>query len=83
MCIHYFAHVTAVDWNGVVPTDGQWESLGACPFEKLEDIKGTQSAISSKCFARIVAMFGPASGLLSEHDEAEGGDGDCGGCGLL
>ncbi len=50
----FFAHIMAVDWNGVVPTDEQWESLGAHPFEKLEVIKGSQSVISSNALLKLL-----------------------------
>ncbi len=42
MHIYYFVHIMAVDWHGIVPTDEQWKSLGARPFEALEDVKGMQ-----------------------------------------
>ncbi len=42
------------NWDGVVPTGEQWQSLGSHAFECLEDIKGQQSAISSRALLELL-----------------------------
>ncbi len=47
-----------INWDSVVPTGEQWQSLGGCAFECLEDINGQQSTISSRALLELLHHLG-------------------------
>ncbi len=48
----------AISWDGVLPTPEQWDSLQGHTFECLEDIKGAQSAISTRALLELLHRMG-------------------------
>ncbi len=48
----------AVNLDGVIPTQEQWGVLEGHAFECLEDIKGAQSAISTRALLELLHRMG-------------------------
>ncbi len=44
----------AVNWDGVSTTEDQWMALEGCPFDCLEDVRGQQSATSTRALMELL-----------------------------
>ncbi len=53
-----FQFAMEISWDGVLPTPEQWESLQGRAFECMEDIKGAQSAISTRALLELLRRLG-------------------------
>ncbi len=47
-----------ISWDRATPTQEQWDTMGRHTFEYLEDIKGTQSTISSRALSELLHHLG-------------------------
>ncbi len=51
-----------ISWDGVLPTPEQWGLLQGRAFECLEDIKGAQTAISTRAMLELLRRMGSPQG---------------------
>ncbi len=49
---------TEISWDGVPPTQEQWDVLEGRAFECLEDIKGAQMAILTMAMLKLLCRMG-------------------------
>ncbi len=54
-----------ISWDGVLPTQEQWESVQGHAFECLEGIKGAQMAISTRVMLELLRRMGHPQGPIA------------------
>ncbi len=61
-----------ISWDGALPTQEQWESLQGRAFECLEDIKGAQTAISTRAMLELLSHGAPTGSIREPYEASNG-----------